>query len=220
MHKKNEIFFKILKAYASQKKCVICKIEFANKANKQVSKTVNKDAITYCFIATDILIKTGCRACPYHFNEKTGLLSEDAFKMFRIYDHHHHTNIDGSEVELLLLALRERAIRNSIFDKFKSQFHPSDDLCLKTCGISKTHFIELYDLVSPHMNNSLSRSISQALAIYLFWLKTGYTQEFISAYFVNELTQSDFIAAKFVKHLLKISFDKNLVPTLKLWKNL
>ena len=134
-------------------------------------------------------MKQGCRACPSHFIENTNLLSLDALKMLKAIDY--HTNLDKVEVEILLQMLRQRAIDNSIFEKFKSPYLPSEALCLATCGLSLAQFIELYQCVSPNMNMSSSRTISQSLAIYLFWLKTGCTQEIIAAYFGNDLIQQD-----------------------------
>lgn len=127
---KKEVESRIKKAYASHKRCVICRNEFANPYSKQSSQKINNEAIIDCYMATNILIKIGCRSCPSHFNEKTKLFNEDALKMLKSFDN--KINLDGIEVEFLLESLRQRAFDQNTFDKFKSPFLPSDDLCLIT----------------------------------------------------------------------------------------
>jgi len=71
------------------------------------------------------------------------LLSIDALKMLKAI--HYNRNLDNIEVEILFQMLRQRAIDNSIFEKFKSPFLPSEALCLETCCLSLAQFIELYE---------------------------------------------------------------------------
>ena len=57
-----------------------------------------------------------------------------------------------------------------------------DETCKSTTGFSKSDF----NIINNHlteMKDSSLRTKSQALAIYLFWLKTGLNQEAIRANF-------------------------------------
>ena len=58
-------------------------------------------------------------------------------------------------------------------------------MCLRTTGLTSSQFNEVYNHLKS-MRDSQSRTKSQALAIYLFWLKTGLSQTTIAAYFDND----------------------------------
>ena len=97
-------------------------------------------------------------------------------------------NLDSNEVEQLLMKLRDPINKNSIFNQFKDPYLLSNQTFIRTCGVSKSQLIKLHGCHSS-MNNTASRSKSQALAFYLFWLKTGCTQDIIASYFGAYLSQ-------------------------------
>ena len=108
----------------------------------------------------------------------------------------------------LIEDLRAYAIRNSIFEKFRNSHSVSDELCKKTTGLRADEFLEVFDdLIS--MKDSINRTKSQALAIYLFWLKSGLSQITISAYFGNELTQIDI---SHINQQVRNALTKHFVP--------
>ena len=72
----------------------------------------------------------------------------------------------------LLSSLRDEAKKSSLFEKFANTKTLSDDICLKTTGLSKEDFIDFCTKITS-LNNSCLRTKEQCLAIYLFWLKTG-----------------------------------------------
>ena len=51
-----------------------------------------------------------------------------------------------------------------------------------TTGLSQEHFLDLLSSLRS-MRDSINRTKSQALAVYLFWLKTGLGQQTIASYF-------------------------------------
>ena len=89
----------------------------------------------------------------------------------------------------LIVHLKAFAKDNSIFRKFQSPF-VEEELCIKTTSLKAIEFLEIYNSLLS-MKNSSKRTKSQALAIYLFWLKTGLSQTLISTYFGGGLTQID-----------------------------
>ena len=95
-------------------------------------------------------------------------------------------SIDCTE---LIVHLKAFAKDNSIFRKFQSPF-VEEELCIKTTSLKAIEFLEIYNSLLS-MKNSSKRTKSQALAIYLFWLKTGLSQTLISTYFGGGLTQID-----------------------------
>lgn len=182
------IHVKIPKAHASHSRCVVCSMPFKVENFKQSSKVICEEAIIDCFVETGIMIKRGCRCCPSHLIPNSKKLSEDAFNLIQTCTF--VTTLSKDEVEFLLMQLRERAKTNSIFDQFKHPCVPSEKLVRRTCGLSKNEFNELLGFLSS-MKNTITRTKSQALAVYLFWLKSGITQDIIAAYFSQDLTQRE-----------------------------
>ena len=85
-----------------------------------------------------------------------------------------------SECSALIEGLRAYSIKNSVFEKFFNPHSISDDFCKKTTGLKLSRFLEVLGHLTT-MNEIKNRNKSQALAIYLFWLKTGLPQETIAA---------------------------------------
>ena len=80
------------------------------------------------------------------------------------------------------------AVNNDIFFKFKNILGLNDELCLHNTGYKKDQFFYIYDFLLHYedeskMRNTNERSLSQALAIYLYWLKTGLDQDSIANHF-------------------------------------
>lgn len=185
---REEVRVKIPKAQSSHRRCVVCSMPFRIENLKQQSTIICEEAIVDCFVETGILIKRKCRCCASHLIENSKKLSEDALNLIQACTF--ETTLSEDDVTFLLVQLRERAKNNSIFEQFKHPFATPELLVRRTCGVSKSDFNELLEFLSS-MNNTKERTKSQALAIYLFWLKTGVTQDIISAYFDLKLTQRE-----------------------------
>ena len=77
---------------------------------------------------------------------------------------------------------RYYAQHSSLFSKFSDNSKLPDSICQRTTGFNRQQFEELSgDLIS--LRNTSSRSKSQVLAIFLFWLKTGLDQYSVADYF-------------------------------------
>lgn len=67
---------------------------------------------------------------------------------------------------------KDRARNTSIFNSFKDSKIICDELCISVTGLISDEFIELLGFLGG-MHDSSRRTKSQALAVYLFWLKSG-----------------------------------------------
>ena len=169
------------------KKCVVCQYLFY-QGNKQQSNFVIQESIIQCFIKSGIIIKQDCRSSLNHFIDNTNKFTDEAIEMIQPVTK--EVNLDNNEVEQLLMRLRDRVNKNSIFERFKDPYLPSNETFIRTCGVSKGQSIELLGYLST-MNNTVFPTKSQALAVYLFWLKTSCTQDIIATYIGANLSQRD-----------------------------
>ena len=186
--KKTGVRLRISKALANHNCCTICKKKFKNKKKFKKQKKVLNEALVMAYVETGIYIPKDARACVKHFKRNSNFLTESALQeLSSISD---RVVLNEIKCTNLIEGLREHAIRSSIFDKFINPYSVSDDLTKQTTGLNAQQFLEIYEnLVS--INESKNRTKSQALAIYLFWLKTGISQADIAAYFGTELNQID-----------------------------
>jgi hypothetical protein len=90
----------------------------------------------------------------------------------------------AADITDLLEGLRQRTRKCSTFHQFEFPSNIDNRLCERTTGLTSDQFNEVHDHLKT-MKNSKARTTSQALAIYLFWLKTGLSQDTIAAYFGN-----------------------------------
>ena len=189
LNKISKLNIDLLKASANHRKCIICFHVFeSHKFSKYTKqKLIGLDARIEAFVETGVYIVEGSRCCLNHLDRESTNLTEQALLELRSVNE--TTCLKESECSDLINSLRDYAKNNSVFQKFKNPYTISDKLCKKTTGRSTEEFLIIYNSLT--MNESKNRSKSQALAIYLFWLKTGMTQETIAAYFGADLKQID-----------------------------
>ena len=73
--------------------------------------------------------------------------------------------------------LKRSRDNSSIFSQFENPQRIPETLCLKTTGLNCFEFMELYGYLDS-MNQYKNRTKSQALAVYLSWLKLGKYSEY------------------------------------------
>lgn len=200
----------------NHKNCVICHKMFNGKVKNSKQKNVGTDAILAAYIETGIYIPKTSRSCIDHFIKNSNFLKDEALKNLSAYGDTARISIkDASE---LIEGLRAKSKKNCIFQSFEDEYNVPNELCLKTTGLSTLEFAELCQFLNT-MRNSLNRTKSKALAIYLFWLKTGVSQKTISAYFDTDLTQQNIsnicdqvrneLAKNFVSKHLDVEFKRD-----------
>lgn len=82
----------------------------------------------------------------------------------------------------MLYGFSSYAKMNSLFKKFDNLTTITDEMCIRNTNFNKIQFIEITSYMKT-MRDSPIRSKTQALAIYLFWLKTGLDQKMVSTHF-------------------------------------
>ena len=83
------------------------------------------------------------------------------------------------------------------------------ELCESITTLTKDEFIFL-SLCLPSIKNSNRRSKEQALAIYLYWLKTGLTQNMIALFFGFKSKQR--LVIQSICRQVRSAFAKDFVP--------
>ena len=193
---------------SNHSKCVICQKPFVTKFEKIKQKVIGEEAILEAYIDTGILIPKTSRCCALHFKTNSNKLNEIALKnLISVSD---SIQLSDLETTALLESLRHQAAKNSIFKKFEIPTNIDNNLCLRTTGLTSSQFNEVYNHLKS-MRDSQSRTKSQALAIYLFWLKTGLSQTTIAAYFDNDDLSQQNISnfSEQIRHELSKSFVLN-----------
>ena len=98
---------------------------------------------------------------------------------------------------------------NSIFAKFGDIKNLDPELCESITTLTKDEFIFLNTSL-PTIKNSNRRSKEQALAIYLYWLKTGLTQNMIALFFGFKSKQRLLIQS--ICRQVRNAFARDFVP--------
>ena len=143
----------------SKAQCFICKKKF-NRDTR--SKTISIDGIVSVLKNKKIVIKIGSRCCPHHLNQKRCIKAE---------------YLDELEASIETVNLKKSILSNidtkdvTLYEKFLNADSLSEHLCKKITGLTVEQFNILNQILeySKSMRNSTNRSISQALAVYLFW---------------------------------------------------
>jgi hypothetical protein len=162
----------------SHKSCVICKQSY-KKLRSVKLVCLTEEAIVDIYIQVGIYIPKGTRCCPAHLNEQF-LIEPHEFSKLESY--RNTSELNKENIQFLLHSLKYRIKNCSLLASFKNKISLSNEICLRTTGLDKNQFFQLCcDLKS--MRSSEIRSKPQALAVYLFWLRTGLNQIAIADHF-------------------------------------
>jgi len=147
----------------SKAQCFICKKKF-NRDTR--SKTISIDGIVSVLKNKKIVIKIGSRCCPHHLNKKRCTKAEYLDELEASIE---TVNLKKSEIESILSNIDTKDV--TLYEKFLNADSLSEHLCKKITGLTVEQFNILNQILedSKSMRNSTNRSISQALAVYLFW---------------------------------------------------
>lgn len=157
----DKIIVDIPRTIAIHKKCVVC-------FNRRNLVTVPKEAFFDAFIKKNILIPNDCRCCKEHL-DKDKTFNDVAMNNLASWTD--RTKLKDFEVKMLPDNLRHSA-KTGLFTKFAKTSTITERECIRYTGLTKEQFRPLKnDLVS--LKDSPERTKVQALATYLFWIKTG-----------------------------------------------
>ncbi|XP_008553228.3 uncharacterized protein LOC103575255 [Microplitis demolitor] len=195
---------------STHKYCIICQ------------KTT--DLMTICletriqlFIKKLISIPTGNRCCSMH------LIGNYFYKddLLRLRIVSNTSNVEKTELTLFFNTLSNKS-QSSIFDRM-NELDMSEDQVKTLTGISWENILNLRSLLTS-MRDTRTRSVTQALIIFLFKLKTGNSNETIASIFGLPYAQqvSEYftqILTSFEKEILPYSFRYNAVSRQQLIAN-
>jgi len=158
----------------SHRCCFVCKVL------DQPMVKITTEGIVDLFIKTNILIKFGSRCCVTHLTDNR-FLKDSEIKSLIVIKKERKINIKS--VKNLLESLRSNCINYSTnFSKFGDVNLIDSDFCFRNTGFYKDEFILIANQLKI-IKNSPQRTKFQALAVYLFWLKTGLSQEIVATHF-------------------------------------
>jgi hypothetical protein len=174
----DSIRINIPRAIANDRTCVVY-----HKTKNLIE--VPDTAYLNTFINKNIIIPNGAKCCQTHLNRKSNFHKNDLNKIEIVSN---DTVLKDYEVKIILDRIRHLS-RFTIFEKFSNNANISDDDCKTYTGFTQDQFKQVLSSVSS-LRNTSNRDKSQALATYLFWLKTGLDYRTISTIFSIENFQS------------------------------
>lgn len=174
--------------------CCVCR-------SKRNLTLVPLTARLQCFKVTKIFIPDGNRVCTEHLIKKR--FFDDDLQLIRIYS---KTSFLTSDEICLFLNKMSDSASESFFDKIKSS-ELSEKQLFSFTGLSTDQLQQLRKLLVS-MRSSDCRDVTQALIIFLFKLRTGSSNNFISSVFEieNEIKVSDFCES------VINSFENDVLP--------
>lgn len=185
--------------------CFICRR--SNKSRKL--HTLSDDSIHYALILGNIYLPENARSCNIHLDD-FGLIKQDHLEQIPVISQ--QTCLDKQKTEKIINRFLKFGRRNTLFSKFSDEATLTDSLCKNNTGLIKIQFLELAESLE-NMNDSSKRTKLQALAIYLFWLKTGLQQRAIASHFEID---SHFDIFRYLKQVRKCLIENFVISNLGL----
>ena len=142
-------------------------------------KVIINQAIVKAYVETNVLIPEGSRACSSHFNESNKL---DNNALEAVLSYKDSIMLEKDNIKNMLENLRYFSRKSNIRSRFEDIDNVSNITCQTFTGFSREDFMLIHESLKS-MRNTPQRSISEALAVYLFWMKTGLDTRTIAAVF-------------------------------------
>ena len=177
----NKSILNIRSTYASHRSCFICK----NSNLLKKLTLVPKEAIVELYIERDILIPFNTRCCRNHLDDFNQFKEESKINITVIKN---KINVKLENIQTLNEILRSCAYTNSIFDKVGNIGNYLAKNSMKLTGFSVDEIHNILQNCSG-LKKTQKRNPLQALFVYLFWLRTGMSQDLIAV--ILEITQQD-----------------------------
>ena len=142
-----------------------------------VAQTLRTDV----FLKHNIIITAESRCCPSHMNNDLDQFVPAVIQELKTVDHSYlnRTNILDLLSKMRQVALNASSKRMS-FDNLESY---TDNDLLNMTGLDKEQLLDLYTYVQPHIRNTPARSSLTTLGLFLFKLKSGLSNKFLSTIF-------------------------------------
>jgi hypothetical protein len=175
--------------------------------NSSPFKVISNDGIIDVYVKTKIFVTFGSRCCADRLTDG-GFLKEECLSQIDVFKE--EKTFNKFQMECFFKSVSSSHKRtNSIFAMFGDMKNLEPDLCESITTLTKDEFIFLNSCL-PSIKNSNRRSKEQALAIYLYWLKTGLTQNMIALCFGFKPKQRLLIQS--ICRQVRSAFAKDFVP--------
>lgn len=136
---------------------------------------------TDVFLKHNVLITADSRCCPSHLNSDMDCFLPNALSELKTVD---FTYLNRTSILEILSKVRQVAINSSSkrmsFDSLEG--YSNEDLVNMT-GLNKEQLLDLYQYVQPHIRNTPARSSLTTLGLFLFKMKSGLSNKFLSTLF-------------------------------------
>lgn len=180
---------------ATHRYCCVCSVSNQNLV------VVPQDARMQCFIKKRIFIPNGNRCCSDHLIKKR--FYTENLNHLKVYSN--WSNLRSSELSKMMESLAVEC-DSTLLDKM-DDFRITDEQLFIFTGLQRENILELRDLLTT-MRNTDSRSVIQALIVFLFKLRTGNSNRLISATLQLE---NEMLVSKYCDQVIQ-SFEKDILP--------
>lgn len=196
------------RASFSNSTCIVCR-EPASTRMKRINYTHASDV----FYSRGMIVKPGTRACQHHFDSQNKLRETDVL-LIRVESN--FTLMSSQEIARFFREIRKHKSTKSIYwDHFRNLKELSQEVCKDITGFDLIQFGRLVNYAKQNnaMKDSQTRTVSQAMAVFLYHLKSGVAQDEVRRLFGLKCQQrvSDFcisvlkaLTDNFVNHFLGI----------------
>ena len=165
----------IKSATKSHAYCFICK-----KPGPKLI-VVSQNLRTDVYLKHNIIITSDSRCCPSHLDGNLNSFDPEILQELKTVD---YSYLNRSSIIELLSNVRQVALNASSnrlsFDNLND--YTDCDLTNMT-GLNKDQLLDLYNYVSPHVRNTPARSSLTTLVLFLFKMKSGLSNKFLSTLF-------------------------------------
>ena len=175
LSEKSNIVLGLSRTRISHSKCIICnKGGFKNSIKKVKLHLISQYTIRQTLKQRNIYIPYGSRCCSTHIKDNE-FTDESIAALNPTYSQYVLNENNVNSIKILVEGLLDDAVNSDIFFKFKYIDRINDDLCLRNTGYNKDQFIYINEYLAHYedefkMRNTSERSLSQALAVYLYCL--------------------------------------------------
>ncbi|XP_036143574.1 uncharacterized protein LOC118645866 isoform X2 [Monomorium pharaonis] len=184
----------IQRTLSTHKYCCIC----SSKINLTV---IPEEARMQSYIKKKIYIPVGNRCCTNHLI-KNRIFEED-LNLLKIYSN--TTSLTGLELSKMMETLSIKC-DSTLFNKV-GEFNLSEKQLDVFTGLTWDNIIQIKDMMIS-LRNSKSRSVIQALVVFLFKLRTGNSNKMIASILQLENEQS---VSDYSLSIIK-SFENDILP--------
>ena len=157
------------------------------------------------FLRHNILVTLESRCCPSHFNNNLDNFDPAVMQELKTVDHVYMNRTTILELSKVRQVALNSSSKRMTFDSLENY---TDGDLINMTGLNKEQLLGLYKYVQPHIRNTPARSSLTTLGIFLFKMKSGLSNKFLSmlfgmSYLRQRLSKLGLDPSKFSGHSLR-----------------